>query len=754
MSDFLNSTVNTKIYNLMSDEHQIITITDKEAIVENIGTIVSGDTNSCLLTFEINRFQDGIDLSDKKIRFNYRNSNGKFYDIAVNVKYNDDVIRFSWLLPYSLTQPGGNVIASIEFYGSTEYDERYSYKTKNFKLSVEKSLGVDDGSDESYNNWTIKIENDVEAIQNKIVKIEKEVKSIHVPTKLSELENDSGYAKTTDIPDKLPNPQKLTFAGAVTAEYDGSSEVTVDILNGASEEQTAQIQTNTNDISELKNKTSELKSDLRTLLLTDINIIQDKYIDYNSGIAYNYAYALNATDYIEISEFDTSIFFYGLYYNEDNNAGLAFYDYSKTFIPNSGIKLYQLPNKITIPLQAKFIRVTVPQTNTTFALSFASDNAKVNAFIDETRNKVVTDDECTFIKKSKNLFDKNTVTLGYYVDPGTGNLLENANFWVSDFIKVEPNQAYTIRYKNQGAQYNANKQGIGNFTLGYSDNTSALSETGTTKSNAKYVRFCGSLAQLDSDQFEKGDVFTSYEEFSKKIESSLIPKTHKTLEDIIYKIFSGTNTKIKLVGDSITHGVGGTGYEQNGEYIASFFGNNYYRNPNGYCWAKLFKDYLESKFSCSVTNNAVSGTSFNELNNAFTTLVSDSDDIVICMYGTNNRDSLSSMPTWIQSFINKCNDLGVDLIIMTPIPASITEETRHENHIEDVCNTIKKLCIKNNVVFVDTNQIMLDYCEYRDISINTLLADGLHPNDNGYLVMFNVICKSLGITRKVTGATW
>ena len=198
MSDFLNSTVNTKIYNLMSDEHQIITITDKEAIVENIGTIVSGDTNSCLLTFEINRFQDGIDLSDKKIRFNYRNSNGKFYDIAVNVKYNDDVIRFSWLLPYSLTQPGGNVIASIEFYGSTEYDEHYSYKTKNFKLSVEKSLGVDDGSDESYNNWTIKIENDVEAIQNKIVKIEKEVKSIHVPTKLSEMVDDAEHRTVSD----------------------------------------------------------------------------------------------------------------------------------------------------------------------------------------------------------------------------------------------------------------------------------------------------------------------------------------------------------------------------------------------------------------------------------------------------------------------------------------------------------------------------------------------------------------------------
>ena len=35
------------------------------------------------------------------------------------------------------------------------------------------------------------------------------------------------------IPDKLPNPQKLTFAGAVTAEYDGSGAVTVMIPEGS-----------------------------------------------------------------------------------------------------------------------------------------------------------------------------------------------------------------------------------------------------------------------------------------------------------------------------------------------------------------------------------------------------------------------------------------------------------------------------------------------------------------------------------------
>ena len=64
------------------------------------------------------------------------------------------------------------------------------------------------------------------------VKLKALIDAILIPTKLSELENDSGYAKTTDIPDKLPNPQKLTFTGAVTAEYDGSAPLSVEIPSG------------------------------------------------------------------------------------------------------------------------------------------------------------------------------------------------------------------------------------------------------------------------------------------------------------------------------------------------------------------------------------------------------------------------------------------------------------------------------------------------------------------------------------------
>lgn len=53
-----------------------------------------------------------------------------------------------------------------------------------------------------------------------------------IPSKTSDLENDSGFITNSDIPEKLPNPQKIIFTGAVTAEYDGSSQQMINIPTG------------------------------------------------------------------------------------------------------------------------------------------------------------------------------------------------------------------------------------------------------------------------------------------------------------------------------------------------------------------------------------------------------------------------------------------------------------------------------------------------------------------------------------------
>ena len=411
-----------------------------------------------------------------------------------------------------------------------------------------------------------------------------------------------------------------------------------------------------------------------------------------------------------------------------------------------------------------------------FKTFFEADFAKLSYELREKSLKkenfntdIVDENSCSFILKSKNLFDKSKVTKGYYIDPGTGRLIENESFWVSDYIEVSPNTQYTIRYKNQFSEFE-NKNGVGyNGGGGYSDDINAESSTFITKKNTKFVRFCGHNTQLDTDQLEKGDAFTGFVEHGYKIREDLlpviklpiVPERNKTPKETIARIFDKSkHTNIKLVGDSITHGQGGTGFKQDGEVIGTFFNDEYRRNPNGHCWANSFRDYLQEKFNCTVTNNAVMGTSTVELVNNFDTLISDSDDIVICMYGTNNRINnygKSSFEPNLQTIIDKCKAKDIDLILMASIPTSVAQEenkTETNFHMEDVNHSIAKVCYKNDIEYVNVYQRFLEYCRFTKTPIDNLLADGLHPNDTGYDVIFDIVCGELGIAIKRDGATW
>ena len=112
------------------------------------------------------------------------------------------------------------------------------------------------------------------------------IDAIAVPTKLSELENDSGYAKTTDIPDKLPNPQKLTFAGAVTAEYNGSGAVTVTIPGSGGTVRIEKLSTDT--VVELEPNKLYIFPEMAELTITlaepsDTGIANEYHFAFQSG---------------------------------------------------------------------------------------------------------------------------------------------------------------------------------------------------------------------------------------------------------------------------------------------------------------------------------------------------------------------------------------------------------------------------------------------------------------------------------------
>ena len=228
-------------------------------------------------------------------------------------------------------------------------------------------------------------------------------------------------------------------------------------------------------------------------------------------------------------------------------------------------------------------------------------------------------------------------------------------------------------------------------------------------------------------------------------------------------ILSDKKIKIKLLGDSITHGVGGSGFAQNGEPIVAGFA----RNPDGFCWAKLFKDYMEEHYNCEVVNNACTGRDIQFIRRYFEQLVDTDDDIVICTIGTNNRQQYfrtgERIPKteYMSRFYNEIISLhgqfkaaGKDVIFVANIPASVNNEKDGADywrvfHMNDVNDMYLKASIECDFPFISMYNAFLNYCEIKDIALNSLLRDGLHPNDEGYKVMFKLIMDELGLARSV-----
>ena len=222
---------------------------------------------------------------------------------------------------------------------------------------------------------------------------------------------------------------------------------------------------------------------------------------------------------------------------------------------------------------------------------------------------------------------------------------------------------------------------------------------------------------------------------------------------------TGQKLQIKLLGDSITHGVGGSGFEQNGEPIIAGFA----RNPNGFCWAKLLKEYLQENYSCTVLNNACTGTNIEFILHHFDALVDENDDFVICMIGTNNRHqyfhegekkSRETIGAAFYQNVLKLNDAfgkrNKKVIFMANIPASSANEQNGADfwrilHMEDINAIYKQAQEKTGFALISFYDLFTDYLTKNEVQLNDLLCDGLHPNDEGYKIMFALLKEELGV---------
>lgn len=105
-----------------------------------------------------------------------------------------------------------------------------------------------------------------------------------------------------------------------------------------------------------------------------------------------------------------------------------------------------------------------------------------------------------------NKFNKDTVTLGKYIDGLTGNLATNKTFFLSDYIKVDPNTTYYINGISpwQVAFYDSN--------LNYIWGSNTFGTTFTTKSTDVYMRFSCIQNELTTKMISKSTI-TEYKPY-------------------------------------------------------------------------------------------------------------------------------------------------------------------------------------------------------------------------------------------------
>lgn len=117
--------------------------------------------------------------------------------------------------------------------------------------------------------------------------------------------------------------------------------------------------------------------------------------------------------------------------------------------------------------------------------------------------------ENVWIKKGKNLFDKNNVLNGYRFS-SDGALYADSDFSATDYIEVNSGTQYTVSWAIQIVQcvcyYDENKNFI---------SRNGSEKTFTTPANCRYIRASVATANINSAQIEQGTQ-TTYEPYVEK----------------------------------------------------------------------------------------------------------------------------------------------------------------------------------------------------------------------------------------------
>jgi lysophospholipase L1-like esterase len=194
-----------------------------------------------------------------------------------------------------------------------------------------------------------------------------------------------------------------------------------------------------------------------------------------------------------------------------------------------------------------------------------------------------------------------------------------------------------------------------------------------------------------------------------------------------------------------------------GEHLVEIRETN--RKNTGASGNSIYIQGLKIPKTADVVNFGISGKHSQYLYQQRDQLIESADSIIIMQIGTNDRHNFKTTAvtkSYQRELIKYIRGLGKDVIVMAANPVSVANDMEPVRNfkMDDVDRSIHQVTKEFKMDYISNYKGYMEYAINTSVTIDSLLFDGLHPNDEGYKVMFELIAKGLGLTLLRDGVSY
>lgn len=378
--------------------------------------------------------------------------------------------------------------------------------------------------------------------------------------------------------------------------------------------------------------------------------------------------------------------------------------------------------------------------------------------VEESKNNIVTKDNCDFIRviTSKNLCNTSKLKNGFYLFKGEEQVISNKSYYVTDYIPVKNGQ---IISGNGGKQYIC----LYDTTKKYVSQVQAEQISATCDGFVRFTVYCNEsfrdkYLMICYGNYTNSEVTGMYEKYHEpKYVLSDVLISSNSIENLQNSRWKGKN--LVVIGDSITECTGA-----NEKLVLSYpyrlRDNLGFGSLKRCCyWGKHYYDFDEIvKHSVGITD----GIEATIVDGQIREIKSFKEaDLFICFLGQNDTENvgnitdekgqgrdlglIANIKYWIEYCLGEqTGNPDAEFVFVTPTPSL----TQYLNNLKANREAIKNVAEFYNVKCID----MFGLCGFNAITqknfyttSNNVVTDAVHPTlETGHRRMYEVMRNGIG----------